>query len=81
MLLKIRVQDFPGGLSGSGESACQHRRHGFDPWFGEIPHAAGQLSLCTPTTEPKCLQAMLHRRSHRSEKCELLLFGAPARPN
>ena len=36
----------------SKESACQCRRHGFDPWSGKIPHAAGQLSLCATTTEP-----------------------------
>ena len=23
----------------------------FDPWSGKIPHALGQLSLCTTTTE------------------------------
>ena len=27
---------FPGGLSGK-ESACQCRRHGFDPWVKKIP--------------------------------------------
>ena len=27
---------FPGGSSGK-ESACQHRRLGFDSWFGKIP--------------------------------------------
>ena len=26
----------PQSLSGK-ESACQHRRHGFDPWVGKIP--------------------------------------------
>ena len=26
------------------ESACQCRRHGFDPWSGKIPHAVEQLS-------------------------------------
>ena len=35
-------------LSGK-ESACQCRRHGFDPWSGKIPHAPEQLSSC-PTT-------------------------------
>lgn len=25
--------------------------HGIDPWFGKIPQALGQLSLCTTTTE------------------------------
>ena len=30
---------FPGGASGK-ESGCQdrrHKRHGFDPWVGQIP--------------------------------------------
>jgi len=34
------------------ESACQCRRHGFDPWSGKIPHVEGQLCPCTSTTEP-----------------------------
>ena len=41
----------PWGLSGK-ESACQRRRHGFDPWSGMTPHAVEQLSLSTTTTEP-----------------------------
>ena len=31
----------------------QCRGYGFDPWFGKIPHAMGQLSLCTMTAEPE----------------------------
>ena len=34
------------------ESACQCRGHGFEPWSGKIPHAAGQLSQWATTTEP-----------------------------
>ena len=34
------------------ESACQRRGHGFEPWSGNIPHAAEQLSPCATTTEP-----------------------------
>ena len=33
---------FPWWRSG-GESACQCRGHGFEPWSGKIPHAAEQL--------------------------------------
>ena len=44
-------QGLPWWLSGK-ESACQCRRLGFDPWSGNIPHAAEQLSPCTTTTEP-----------------------------
>ena len=36
----------------SKESACQCRRHEFDPWSGKIPQAAGQLSPCATTIEP-----------------------------
>ena len=34
-----------------GESACQCRRHGFEPWSGMISHAAKQLSLWAATTQ------------------------------
>ena len=34
------------------ESACQCRGHRFEPWSGEIPHAAEQLSPRATTTEP-----------------------------
>ena len=33
--------------------ACQRRGHGFEPWYGKIPHATEQLSSCTTTTEPE----------------------------
>ena len=36
---------FPGGSVGK-ESACQCRRHRFDPWSKKMPPAAGQLSAC-----------------------------------
>ena len=70
----------PRWLTGK-ESSCQCRRHRFDPWSGKIPHAAGQLSSCSTTTECvlhslgatatelMCLQSVLHnKRSHRNEK-------------
>ena len=49
----------PWWLSGK-ESACQCRRHGFDPWSGKTPRAAEQLSLCAPTTE----SVLSDKRSH-----------------
>ena len=49
--MKIVPLGLPLGLSGN-ESACQCRRHQFDPWFRKIPHALEKLSLCTRTTEP-----------------------------
>ena len=35
----------------SKESACQCRRHRFDPWSSKIPKAAEQLSPCAATVE------------------------------
>ena len=40
---------------GGWESACQCRRHGFEPWSGKIPHAAEQLGPWATTTEPQLL--------------------------
>ena len=39
-------------LLGGKESACQCRRHGFDPQSGKIPHAAEQLNPSATTIEP-----------------------------
>ena len=36
----------------SKESACQCRRHGFNPWLGKISHAKEQVSPSATTTEP-----------------------------
>ena len=70
-------------LSGK-ESACQCRRHRFDPWSGKISHAMGRLSPWATTiepgnhtTEPTCLDywglralaSVLHnKRSHHNGK-------------
>ena len=41
----------------------------FKPWSGKIPHAVEQLSPCATTTEPTCLEPVLHnKRSHCNEK-------------
>ena len=52
--LKNHDMGLPWWFSGK-ESACQCRRHGFDPWFGEISHAKEQLILCSTITEPVLL--------------------------
>ena len=39
------------------ESDLRRRGHWFDPWSGKIPHAIGQQSQCTTTTEPMCCKA------------------------
>ena len=46
-----KIRGLPWWLSGQ-ESACQRGRHEFNPWSGNIPHSADQLSLCTTATEP-----------------------------
>ena len=51
LVAKKPNRGLPWWLSGK-ESACQYRRHGFDPWSWKIPHAAKQLSPCTTTIEP-----------------------------
>ena len=44
-------EGFPGS-SVAKKSACQCRRHGFDPWSRKIPHCMEQLSPGATTTEP-----------------------------
>ena len=53
---------------GDGESGCQCRRLQFDSWVRKIPHATGQLSPCTTSTEPVCLEPVLCKKSHCSEE-------------
>jgi len=48
---KRQLMGLPWWFSGK-ESTCQCRRHGFNPWSREIPHAMEQLSPCTTTVEP-----------------------------
>ena len=51
------------------ESACQCRAHGFEPWFGKIPHAAEQLGPWATTTEPARLEPVLrNKRGRNSER-------------
>ncbi|KAG5201875.1 hypothetical protein JEQ12_004638 [Ovis aries] len=45
------ISGLPWWLSGK-ESACQCRRHEFDPQSEKIPHGMGQLSPCTTAIEP-----------------------------
>ena len=45
------LEALPWWLSGK-ESACQCRRHRFNPWSGKIPRAVEQLSPSTTITEP-----------------------------
>lgn len=47
---RILTTGLPWRSSGE-ESTCQCSRHEFDPWSGKTPHASGQLSPCSRTTE------------------------------
>ena len=48
---------------------AKYSRQGFDPWSGKIPRAEGQLSPDATTTEPTCLESVLHgKRSPHNEK-------------
>ena len=49
--IRVLIPGLPRRLSGK-ESACQCRRHRFDPWSRKIPHSMEQLSLCATTIEP-----------------------------
>ena len=51
---KKKKKDKHYGFPGSPvvkESALQHKRHRFNPWFGKVSYAAGKLSPCVTTTE------------------------------
>ena len=41
------------------ESACQCRRHRFNPWSRKIPQISERLSPCATTTVPVCLEPIL----------------------
>ena len=53
------VKNLPANAGGTGSI----------PGSGKIPHAEEQLSPCAPTTEPMCLESLLHNKTnHDSEK-------------
>ena len=52
-LFEVQICGLPWWLSGK-ESACQCRRHRFDPWPGKILCATEQISPCAATTGPMC---------------------------
>ena len=45
------LRELPWWLSGE-ESTWQCKRHGFNPWSGNIPHAMEQQTPCTVTAQP-----------------------------
>ena len=62
-------RNIPNGLSwwlSGKESACQFRRHRFNPWSRKIPHATDQLthvpqllSLCSGAREATAMKSLL----------------------
>ena len=44
--------DCPGGTVDRNLPARAGDTDGLYPWSGKVPRAAGQLSQCTPTSEP-----------------------------
>ena len=65
--LKISNWGLPWWRSG-WESACQCRGHGFEPWSGKISHAMEQLGPWATTTEPACLEPVLHNKRGRDSE-------------
>ena len=64
--LNIRL-GLPWWCSG-WESACQCRGHGFEPWSGKVPRAAGRLGPWATTTEPARLEPVLRNRRGRDSE-------------
>ena len=50
MTFKVNQSGFPGGPKDKNLPANSWG-HRCEPWSGKIPHAVGQLSSCTITTE------------------------------
>ena len=50
------VPSFILGPKGQGRDSGS-RGHRFDPWFGKLPLATGQLSSCITAAKPVCLRA------------------------
>ena len=50
------------------ESACQCRGHGFEPWSGNIPHAAEQLGPWATIAEPAHLEPVLRNKRGRDSE-------------
>ena len=49
-IFRKNLKQLPSGY----KSASKCRGYGAEPWPRNIPHAAGQRSLCSTTTEPVC---------------------------
>ena len=70
---KMTLNGLPWQLNGKG-SACQCRRHRFNPWSGKTPYAAEPLSLCSIAIELQLLKpthpgaVLSDKKSHGPEK-------------
>ena len=65
---KTELWRLPCGPGVKDLPAHAGRGRRFDPWSGTIPHASGQLSLGTTTTDPRAPEPVLHdKESHCGE--------------
>ena len=85
LLIQNPGNGLPGHFGGEG-SACQCRRHGFDPSSGKIPHAQEQLSpsatateLCPGAREPQRVRGLKPARPRAyAQQPEKPHHGKPA---
>ena len=72
-------QGFLGGASGK-ESACQYRRHGFDPWVRKMPWGGKwhPTELPGKFNEREAWKATVHgiTKSDRTERLSTMWFKA-----
>ena len=62
------------------EFACQCREYAFEPCSGRTPHAVEQLGPWATTTEPACLELVLHNKRGRDSEAHAPRWRvAPAR--
>ena len=72
----MKNMELPWWLSGK-DSACQWKRHGFDPWPRKIPHATEQLSLCATTIEPVLLNPLSRTTEARCPRAHAMQGEKP----
>ena len=75
--LPLRLSGLPWWLSGK-KSACQCRRHGFDPWSRKIPHTMEPLSP-TKLMSHNCWACALELGNH-NYRAHVLQLLKPVRP-
>ena len=51
---------------------CQCRGHRFNPWYGKILHAVGQLNPCATTTEPVSLEPVPRNEGSQQREAQTM---------